>query len=203
MMQVNLIPMHRRVARRRRTAIHRWSFACACYAFALGVVWVGLASTLNADRAAIESDLADADLELKTTKQELAEHRRDLRRVQAHLDANREVTGLPDWSLLLGLLAKQVGDDVVLSECNLLPVEQTVQVASPSPQKNAPAAGATISLSVAGLARSQPAVSQFVLRLEELGLFTKVKLVDTRREPFLDGNAIAFQIDCALDLEAR
>ena len=46
------------------------------------------------------------------------------------------------------------------------------------------------------MGRSQSAVAQYVLRLETMGLFAKVNLVETRREPFLDGQAIAFRVAC-------
>ncbi len=54
-------------------------------------------------------------------------------------------------------------------------------------------------LSISGLGRSQPAVSQFVLRLEAMHLFARVTLLDTNRETFLGGEALGFRIDCSLD----
>jgi hypothetical protein len=41
-------------------------------------------------------------------------------------------------------------------------------------------------------------VSQFVLRLEQTGLFESVELVKTNREPFLATDAVAFKLDCQL-----
>ena len=49
-----------------------------------------------------------------------------------------------------------------------------------------------------GYARSQAAVSQFVLRLEAAGLFDRVTVMRTAREPFLDDQAIAFHLQCLL-----
>jgi hypothetical protein len=51
-------------------------------------------------------------------------------------------------------------------------------------------------LTLRGLGRTQSAVSQFVLRLEKLGPFDRVKLIDTRREPFLENEAFAFHVEC-------
>jgi len=43
------------------------------------------------------------------------------------------------------------------------------------------------------------AANRFLLRLEQTGLFSKVTLLDTTREPFFDKNAIAFRLECALN----
>jgi hypothetical protein len=53
-------------------------------------------------------------------------------------------------------------------------------------------------LNIAGLARSQLAVSQFILRLEQTGLFDRVSLIDTARETFLGGPATGFKLECSL-----
>jgi len=53
-------------------------------------------------------------------------------------------------------------------------------------------------LDLAGLAQSQSAVSQFVLRLEKARVFDEVRLVQTGRKPFLKGEAVAFQLECSL-----
>ena len=55
---------------------------------------------------------------------------------------------------------------------------------------------ANIQLELLGLGLSQQAVSEFVLRLEEMTLFRQVKLIETRREPYLESEAIAFRIVC-------
>ncbi len=59
----------------------------------------------------------------------------------------------------------------------------------------------TIQLQLGGLGLAQQAVSEFVLRLEETSLFRQVKLLDTKREPFLDSDAIAFHIECLIETE--
>ena len=49
------------------------------------------------------------------------------------------------------------------------------------------------------MALDLPAANRFVLRLEQAGLFSKVSLLDTAREPFFDKNLIAFRLECALN----
>jgi hypothetical protein len=49
------------------------------------------------------------------------------------------------------------------------------------------------------LAQSQLAVTKFVLRLEKVGLFSKVTLLDTSREPFRETEATSFRLECIID----
>jgi Tfp pilus assembly protein PilN len=96
----------------------------------------------------------------------------------------------PDWSILLALLASTLEDEIVLRSVRL--------VSGAAEEGDQREAGAP-NLDFAGLGQSQAAVSRFVLRLEEISLFRSVKLLDTRREPFLDGHAITFRVECVLD----
>ena len=54
------------------------------------------------------------------------------------------------------------------------------------------------SINIEGLGRSNSAVSEFVLRLESLGLFDSVVLQKGTRETFLSGEAVAFRIQCGI-----
>ena len=56
---------------------------------------------------------------------------------------------------------------------------------------------------LSGYAQSQQAVAKAVLRLETTPLFTVVKLLDTRREPFLAGQAVTFRIHCVLGTQTE
>ena len=53
------------------------------------------------------------------------------------------------------------------------------------------------------MALDHAAANKFVLRLEQTGLFSKVSLLDTAREPFFDKNLIAFRLECALNHSPR
>ena len=76
----------------------------------------------------------------------------------------------------------------------MAPPPAGVGAAAPNPA--ASRSGPDVLLEVVGIGRSQLAVSQHVLRLEQTGLFSKVNLIDTGREPFLNTNAIGFRIQC-------
>ena len=53
-------------------------------------------------------------------------------------------------------------------------------------------------LHVSGYGQTQAAVARYILQLERSGLFDRVHLLKTTREPFLAGTAVAFQIDCTI-----
>ena len=55
-----------------------------------------------------------------------------------------------------------------------------------------------ISLTINGLGRSQSDVTQFVLRLEKLGLFDRVDLAQCAREPIGTTEATGFRIECTM-----
>jgi hypothetical protein len=76
-----------------------------------------------------------------------------------------------------------VGDDAVLRDIQLKPD-------SAQPRR--------FTVELRGLATTQPAVSQFVLRLQQIGLFDDVKLLRTGREPVFNTSAVSFEITCVI-----
>jgi len=133
--------------------------------------------------------------------------RKELAATRWRLDSARGVGQQPDWSVMLALLAEGLGHDVVLKSCELNQVLTPLTGAGRGPAVSTPGRQdpsdkkeheVTFALMVTGFGRSQTAVSQFVLRLERSGLFDSVRLIDANRQPFLNGKAIAFQLECSL-----
>ncbi len=123
------------------------------------------------------------------------------------LAVDQAVNGQPDWSMLLASVARLRGDDVVLKSCGLDAAAETIREKPPEKvaDKTTPVASpapmtlpARAIVRLQGYGRSQAAVGQFVLRLEQTGLFDDVLLVKTNREPFLDDHAMSFQLECQL-----
>jgi hypothetical protein len=203
MKSVNLIPAPRRDAKRRRR--HRNVCAAACGAYgvlltcALGVahlMWSGAGAKLD-------EELASADAAIERTQRQADECRQELTAARATVEANRTVAEQPDWSVLLSLLGTTTGDDVVLRSVVIAPAAATPsaltsgQAAATVAAKLAkPAAAPEVVLEVHGVGRTQLAVQQHVLRVEQTGLFAKVALLDTGREPYLMQDAIAFRLQC-------
>ena len=103
----------------------------------------------------------------------------------------------PDWSLLLALLSRTLGDQAVLRSVGLEYAPEAFEETAPSAPE-APNEPPPVTLELSGLGQTQYVVSRFVLRLEQTPLFESVRLIDTRREPFLAGHAVAFRIECVL-----
>lgn len=191
MKSVNLIPTARRDAKRRRR--HRNTCAAACGAYgALLAAAVGVAHlALGSNGVSLDQRLASTESEIQRAQQEADKARRELTSARATIEANRTVSEQPDWSVLLAMLAKTTSDDVVL---------RGVTIGPPSgPQtdlaKNAKASTEPV-LEVMGFGQTQLAVSRHVLRMEQTGMFSKVMLMDTGRETYMGGPAIAFRLQC-------
>jgi len=192
MKTINLIPAPRREAKRRRTHRNVCAAACGSYALllaaALGVahvMWSGAgAESVEVRLAAVQKDTDRLTRETATARAELAAAR-------STIEANRTVAEQPDWSILLGLLARLTGDDVVLRSIAVAP-----SLAGQNPTTGKAAAPREVVLEVAGVGRTPLSVSRHVLKLEGTGLFAKVVLLDHNREAYLNDNAIAFRVQC-------
>ena len=190
--QINLIPKHRRLARQRYNCIRVWTAAVIGYSLLVLIgclFYRGLSVSYNIDT--MHHDISDYQLTLAELKQKQDSIRPELKEQQLILSAGRSITDQPDWSLLLTYLADEVlGDNVVLAECSLAPDDK---------QQDALEVNKTpLVLTLSGYAQTAPDMSKFVLRLEEMGLFERVKLTRTNREPFLKTQAITFEVKCSM-----
>jgi Tfp pilus assembly protein PilN len=211
----NLIPSHRRRARRRHVRIRRWIAAGTMYAAAMLALGAVCRLTAGGPEPAVADELAKLSHVMKTTNQSMAELSRQLGEAQATLNLSRAIGSEPDWSQLLSLLAQSLGQDVVLNSCQLEPAPASAVRAGQAVKAAAAGVGtggvsaATAEASsacrpvryrlrISGRGRSQAAVSEFVLRLEQTKLFDQVLPPKTNRETFLRKDAIAFWVECVL-----
>ncbi len=190
---INLVPLERRQAFRRRVRRRGWLAACAVYA--LCGIAAGLFvhfgprdedQALRRDHAQVHSLVTDAQTQV-------ASRRGQLGQALVELQARNAVGSQANWSVLLALLTRALGDKIVLRD---------VELASPAP--SAPPGGSmarpgSFRLGFSGLGESQADVAQFILRLERVPLIRSVRLIDTRREPFLGHTVVAFGVECVLD----
>jgi hypothetical protein len=229
MTPVNLIPARRLIARERQRHARRCIVICSSWALVMAGVCVlgrGMVPVTadafvsgsgdgNGVATSLPARLERAAKDVEAGQQTVAAAREELAAAQATLRATRSIANQPDWSTLLALIGRTTGDDVILRTFELQPQGQagpgSSGTSSPKPNGRpataAPGAGAAAAstptegfvLNVSGLARSQFGVTQFVLRLERVGLFSKVALLDTSREPFHDADATSFRIECVID----
>ncbi len=181
----NLIPLARRRRRAFERATLRWVAAVPALIVAVVATYVGLS-------AALPSGTADA-AEAEVTANQAAAARTTASGVRVQvavarqvLDAAHEVSDQPDWSLLLADLSRRLGDDGVLSGCELRSAD------------DGDAKAGAMTLRLTGIAKSQPAATQLALRLEAAGLFSRVDLQRTTPTQLMGGDAVGFQMVCTL-----
>jgi Tfp pilus assembly protein PilN len=185
---VNLIPAYRVAARKQRGRLRLWGAIGAGYAMAVAVVylwmaaaWGGRSHDQRSHLAAVETRLADSNRALKARQASLAE-------AEANHRANELVGEQPDWSMLLGLLGRTVGQEVVLEQVALRPPDPNSKVYQPPV------------LALNGLGRTHGAVTGFVLRLEETKVFSKVTIQETKRTATPATEAISFRVEAVIAL---
>src|SRR5678816_1462833 len=107
---INLIPAPRLAARRRR--VHRRYCAAGCAAWAvLSVALAGAAHVIwHADDPQAAERLAQVTEEMQRTERVTTGLRAQLAAAQSTLRANQAIVSQPDWSILLALLGREVGN---------------------------------------------------------------------------------------------
>ena len=205
MNDVNLIPTERLARRRRMARLRIWAVICGIYLTALAV------ALLSAHAVWADSDNGMTE-EFKSTEQRvqrynvsIVELRKELAKARTALEMNRAMTSQPRWSKLLILLGDQLGDEVVLNNCQLAALNKNgkdstgpLQESFSSSAADTRLAEQRYKLNLSGLGRTQSSVSQFVLRLERIGVFDSVRLVNSYRQPFLSGHAVTFSVECSI-----
>ena len=203
---INLIPAPRRLARQRRAHLRCCVAGCVAWTV-MSVAAAALAHVVwHARDPEAAGRLATVNDEIQRTERVIAGLRAQLAVAQSTLRGNQAIVLQPDWSILLGLLGQQVGDEVVLKTCNVRPGSARrgdARRGAPRPGGDATAADTVepppYVLEASGMALDHASANRFVLRLEQTRLFSRVSLLDTAREPFFDKNLIAFRLECALN----
>jgi hypothetical protein len=150
--------------------------------------------------------------ELKSTEQRVQRYNTSIIELQAELaktrtalEMSRAMSNQPDWSKLLVLLGDQLGEEVVLNNCQLVATNKDgkketdhLQESFSSLAADIPLAERRHKLELSGFGRRQSSVARFALRLEEIGVFDSVKLMSAYRQPFLNDKAVAFRIECSI-----
>jgi hypothetical protein len=238
MIQANLIPIPRRLARQRRSRVRKWVTVCTVYCVmlvaaygALHAVWGHSGDVLEQDVVMVAGDITATEKEMKLVQPKLTDAR-------LTLDASRGVGSQPDWSVLLALLAGEMreaehGDalrlarqgmegaalavnapaelhalvapmlevasrQIVLASCELEPLRDLAPAVNAASGPSAAPTQPSYTLVLTGMGLSQGAISRYVLRLEQTGLFDRVTLVESKRMPFGDSEAVSFRIGCTM-----
>jgi hypothetical protein len=187
MIAVNLVPADRRRARARRVRIRRWLWAGGMYGLALAGAFLWAQYRLGIRPDSVDARLTEVATEIQSAEQLVEALRAKFALTQKELAATRAVTDHPDWSVLLGLVSGARAGEIVLDSCELTPTDTKP--------------GAAIhryTLRLGGFGRHQVDIPNFVLRLEQMGLFERVTMLDSRARTDGDVEVFAFRIECSL-----
>ena len=201
---VNLIPAARMEKRRRRARIRLWTAICGGYVILLvGVALWSCAFRRDTGDWVIEQ-LALTEQRIGEYNATMSEFRQQLAEAQTELEASKSISSQPDWTKLLILVGDELGDQIVLSVCQIATLSKDGENVTRSLQESLSAARPGVHaaeqyrLELCGFGRTQTSVSQFVLRLEQMQIFDKVELANSRRQDFLSDKAVAFNIKCSI-----
>ncbi len=195
---INLIPARRRLARERGRRVRLWACGLAAYAVLLAGahIQLGRGGVETRDR---DARIARARAETESARQEAERRRSEIAREESALLASGSVAGQPDWSMLFALIARTAGQAIWIESAALKPAGPAQAPTGAASQGSAPPGGGTLVLSLAGLGESHDGVSSFVLGLERAGLFSRVSLLETRRQAHHQSEAVAFRVECLLE----
>lgn len=182
---VNLIPAPILTRRRERRMARRGLAATAIYLTLLFAATTGYLSLNTPPRAdAAAGELAVSADRIALRRQQIGQIKRQLVEADRQIAGARVLSERPDWSTMLRLVATAAGPEVLLHDFSLGTTGATID------------AGAWVALR--GFASDPGTVSAFALRLEALGLFDRVTIESSRREPFGGRTATSFNLRCEL-----
>ena len=190
---VNLIPAYRQTARQSQRRMRGWIKITTAYAALALAVCAGIRLNGGNSDIAIGNELQQYQQHIDQLNASVVDLRKQLTESETARQSAIAISDQPDWSILFSILSTSIGDEVVLRDVQLRPDHTAAaQAKSPAQQHQ------LLTLQMHGFAKSQPAVSQLVLRLQQLGLFDDVKLVRTGREAVENIQAVSFDITCSL-----
>ena len=209
--RVNLIPAPRREAKACRAHVRTLAGVLTVYTVLMLGFYATCYALSDSDTEATFHEMREIADSAKQSNTESRLLRGTIAEARQELAAAHAVARHPDWSLLLAVLADTVTDHVVLDRCVLSPVdveeadtfednEDPSGVSEEDKARRALAARLKrgYRLELSGRAKTQAAVSKFVLRLEKVRLFDSVKMIKTSRQSSGDSQAVAFEIECSL-----
>lgn len=218
---INLIPSSILAARARRVRLRFWitinaalGIAAASFLFVARPQTNGLVDRLEAEHEDARSQLASA-------QEQLAHHAQMLREARTNLAVARRIGARPDFSGLLQTVARELDPRASLDLLMIAPLaadqpdprgpEAIAQAAAAqaaavlaavtgaAPQPATPAAAPKpardrYEVMLSGIATTAGVASEFVLRLDQTGYFSNVRLVSTSGRDIDELRAVEFQI---------
>jgi hypothetical protein len=203
MNDVNFIPAERVKIKRHKARLHVWAVICGAYIVLLVAASLAGHVLCPGRDAGLAGQLADVEDRIKQDNDAMLELRRTLANTTAALETTRAIGDQPDWSRLLAGLVHEMGPELVLSRCQLVgvredgkPLTEAWNDALLAKPLRTLVSKQRYQLVLQGFGQTQESVSRFTLGLEGVGLFERVRLINSSRQTFLSGQAVAFTVEC-------
>ena len=200
---INLIPPEWLAKRKRQARLRLWAGICIAYVVGLVVAVASAYAFWNEGNGNLERDLNATQERVGQNNQRMLQMRKELAQAAVALQTSRMIARQPDWSRLLTMVSQNLGDEVVLTTCRLVALDQSQKnliegLAQQTLSGSLPQllAAGRHQLQLSGFGRTQTVVSEFILRLERSGLFTSARRLQSSRQEFLGADAIAFSVEC-------
>ncbi len=195
----NLLPERHSHALARRRRMLNWAVAGGAYIALVTAGAIGTYAGSGPSRAAAQRERQEIETNIETGKSEIAQLNKQLADARHRLRTSVEVSRHPDWSILLKVLADLRDPSMLLDRVELSKVTAEVPTKPlPGKKKSAPQTTSRFVLKLSGMAPTLESVPAFVLRLENIGLFSTVKLVESRVADLNSRPVAMFRVECSL-----
>lgn len=200
---INLIPAQILTARVRRRRLRAWLVVDSMLGAGLLAVLLTSGPRASGVVDRLRSEHESARSTLATAQEQLAATVRSLREARTRQAVTRRIGARPDFSGLLRTVANRLDSRATLEQILIAPLALEGEAGAPAGSPASPAPGGAGAAPVvreqyrvllAGLAVSTGIASDFVLRLDETGYFSQVKLTSTRGRDIEGLRAVEFQI---------
>ncbi|MCA9296423.1 MAG: hypothetical protein KC983_07895 [Phycisphaerales bacterium] len=192
MMTINLLPSPRQVRILQRRRIRAWGISIALYAGVLAIVCAGVIVARPPGPDEINRQLASADRQIADSVRVIASLQAEMKDTERMLSTMQRIGPKPDWSVALAEFSATAGDDIVIGDITM---QQRTRTAGAGGSRIDEPSDA-VTLRVSGYGRSQRAVTDFLMALNQSGLIDSTKLLKSEREPLFGGYAAAFIVEC-------
>ncbi len=182
MPSINLLPQVVLQRRRVRRRLRRWTTFLSVYSGAVVSATLALVDPFASRDAAVmtppgeQHRLAEVLAQIDALNGRMAGLLSQLKTIHAVLDRR-------DWGMLMEAVAGAVAEDVILERLQVMP-------ASSAPQR--------LVLDIDAVSPDQAGVSRLAMQLEDLGIFDRVELLESRRRQVGGIDAVGCRLRCPL-----
>lgn len=181
---------------RTRAALRHWAvLVSGCALVTFSVVIFGASQGPDGSEAQVQERLTLAQARLAQSKSAIQSISATLKQYERELKAEQHLTRRPDWNAALSLVAQQFDEGLVMTGFDLGAMDDSeVRKALGKLRSDVP--DDSVWLIVYGVADSNRAVPDLILRLEKMGLFYRVVMTGTQREAFAGASRMGFTLAC-------